>query len=129
MEGGEIAEALLALGGVAPNPWRVRAAEQLLAGAAPSEATFRKAAEAALADATPTGDTAVKIDLARRIAVRALTLAAAGTPEHMPALPGSLFSSVSGASHDLCYPIPRGSPPHSPRLQYRPAAHPPRWRA
>jgi xanthine dehydrogenase YagS FAD-binding subunit len=101
MEGGVIAEARLALGGVAPKPWRVRAAEQLLAGAAPSEASFRKAAEAALADATPSGDNAFKIDLARRIALRALTLAAAGTPEHMPALPGSLFSSVSGASHDL----------------------------
>ena len=41
-----------------------------------------------------------KIELARRIIVRALTLAAAGTPARIPALPASPFSSVSGALHD-----------------------------
>ncbi|MEA2811498.1 MAG: xanthine dehydrogenase YagS FAD-binding subunit [Rhodospirillaceae bacterium] len=97
MANGRIRQARLALGGVAPKPWRARAAEESLAGASPSEANFRRAAEAALADAKPSGDNEFKIELARRMVVRALGLAAAGTPERLPALPGSPFSSVPGA--------------------------------
>jgi xanthine dehydrogenase YagS FAD-binding subunit len=92
MEGGVIAEARLALGGVAAKPWRAREAEAVLAGAAPDAALFRRAAEAALAGAQPSGENAFKIELARRIAVRALTLAAAGTPARVPALPASPFA-------------------------------------
>jgi len=99
LEGGKIHEARVALGGVAAKPWRARAAEEALAGASPDEAAFRKAAEAALADAKPSGDNAFKIELARRIVVRALTAAVAGTPERLPALPASPFSSVPGANH------------------------------
>ncbi len=95
LEGGVIAEARVALGGVALKPWRARAAETELAGAAPEAAAFRRAAEAALADAAPSGDNAFKIELARRIIVRALTMAAAGTPDRMPALPASPFAGVS----------------------------------
>jgi xanthine dehydrogenase YagS FAD-binding subunit len=91
LEGGVIAEARIALGGVAPKPWRARAAEATLAGAAPDRAAFRQAAEAALADAAPSGDNAFKIELARRVVARALTLAASGTPARMPALPASPF--------------------------------------
>jgi xanthine dehydrogenase YagS FAD-binding subunit len=94
LENGLIAEARIALGGVALKPWRPRAAEAALAGAQPEHAAFRRAAEAALADAKPSGDNAFKIELARRIVVRALTLAAAGTPERMPALPASPFSGA-----------------------------------
>jgi xanthine dehydrogenase YagS FAD-binding subunit len=94
LEGGMIAEARVALGGVALKPWRARAAEAELAGAHPDPIAFRRAAEAALADAKPSGDNAFKIELARRIVVRALTLAAAGTPERMPALPASPFSGA-----------------------------------
>jgi xanthine dehydrogenase YagS FAD-binding subunit len=97
MANGRIRQARLALGGVAPKPWRARAAEESLAGASPSEANFRRAAEAALTDAKPSGDNEFKIELARRMVVRALGLAAAGTPERLPALPGSPFSSVPGA--------------------------------
>jgi len=97
MANGRIRQARLALGGVAPKPWRARAAEESLAGASPSEANFRRAAEAALADAKPSGDNEFKIELARRMVVRTLKLAAAGTPERLPALPGSPFSSVPGA--------------------------------
>ncbi len=100
VEDGTIREARLALGGVAAKPWRARAAEAVLAGARPGAAAFRQAAEAALADAKPSGDNAYKIELARRILVRALTLAAAGTPERLPALPASPFSSACGARHD-----------------------------
>src|SRR6266852_2292445 len=93
---GEIAEARVALGGVAAKPWRAREAEKLLAGKAPDAESFRRAAQAALADAKPSGDNEFKIELARRIVVRALTLAAAGTPERIPALPASPFASASG---------------------------------
>jgi xanthine dehydrogenase YagS FAD-binding subunit len=99
IESGTIREARLALGGVAARPWRARAAEQILAGGAADAATFRRAAEAALADAKPSGDNIFKIELARRIVVRALTLAAAGTPLRMPALPASPFASIPGALH------------------------------
>ncbi|VIO78616.1 FAD binding domain-containing protein [Bradyrhizobium ivorense] len=94
---GKIGEARLALGGVAAKPWRAREAEQMLAGASPDAALYREAARAALADAKPSGDNAFKIELAQRIVVRALTLAAQGTPARIPALPGSPFSSVAGA--------------------------------
>jgi xanthine dehydrogenase YagS FAD-binding subunit len=97
IQGGVIKEARLALGGVAPKPWRARAAETVLAGARAEPAAFRRAADAALAQAKPSGDNAFKIELARRIIVRALTLAAAGTPSRIPALPASPFSSPAGA--------------------------------
>jgi xanthine dehydrogenase YagS FAD-binding subunit len=95
MDGGVISAARIALGGVALKPWRAREAEAVLHGAAPEPAVFRKAAEAALEGAKPSGDNAFKIELARRIVVRALTLAAAGTPARMPALPASPFSGVA----------------------------------
>src|ERR1700723_600333 len=102
IEHGKIVDARLALGGVAAKPWRARAAEESLAGARPTADAFRRAAEAALADAKPSGDNLFKIELARRILVRTLTLAAAGTPDRVPALPASPFSSVSasGALHN-----------------------------
>jgi xanthine dehydrogenase YagS FAD-binding subunit len=96
IEGDAIVQARVSLGGVAMKPWRARAAEELLVGAALDAAVFREAAEAALADAKPSGDNAFKIELARRIVARALALAAAGTPERMPALPASPFAPVSG---------------------------------
>ena len=98
IEQGTIREARLALGGVAAKPWRARAAEQVLAGAMPGTDAFRRAADTALTEAKPSGDNLFKIELARRILVRALTLAAAGTPARMPALPASPFSAVAGAS-------------------------------
>jgi xanthine dehydrogenase YagS FAD-binding subunit len=93
MEDGRIAQARLAFGGVAAKPWRAREAEALLVGAAPGRETFRAAAEAAMAEATPCGENGFKIELARRLAVRAFTLAAAGTPQHLPALPASPFAT------------------------------------
>jgi xanthine dehydrogenase YagS FAD-binding subunit len=101
IEDGVIAEARVALGGVAAKPWRARAAEAALTGVRPNSECFRRAAEAALAEARPSGDNAFKIELARRIVVRALALAAAGTPERIPALPASPFAPVpGGARHD-----------------------------
>ena len=100
IEAGTIRDVRLALGGVAAKPWRARAAEKLLQGSAPDGAAFRRAAEAALADATPSGDNQFKIELAHRVLVRALMLAAAGTPQRIAALPASPFSSPAGALHD-----------------------------
>jgi xanthine dehydrogenase YagS FAD-binding subunit len=100
IEHGTIRDARIALGGVAPKPWRAHTAEKILAGCHPDPATFHRAAEAALADAKPSGDNRFKIELAQRIIVRALTLAAAGTPPRVPALPASPFSSAPGAFHD-----------------------------
>ncbi len=95
---GVIAEARLALGGVAAKPWRTREAEAAVAGLRPHPEGFRRAAEAALAGARPSGDNAFKIELARRIVVRALALAAAGTPERVPALPASPFAHMPGGA-------------------------------
>src|SRR5262245_48847116 len=91
-----IVEARLKLGGVAMKPWRAREAEQILAGAQPDLSLFRRAAAAALTGAEPSGENEYKIELAQGVVVRALTLAAAGTPEQMPALPGSPFAAASG---------------------------------
>jgi xanthine dehydrogenase YagS FAD-binding subunit len=99
IEQGTIWDARLALGGVAPKPWRAHAAEKIVEGCVPDAATFRRAAEAALADAKPCGDNAFKIELAKRIIVRALTLAISETAERVAALPGSPFAPVAGALH------------------------------
>jgi xanthine dehydrogenase YagS FAD-binding subunit len=99
IEGGAIRRARIALGGVAPKPWRAWEAEASLAGEHPSVKAFAKAAELALAQARPSGSNAFKIELARRIVMRALSLASEGTPEVMPALPASPFSTMTGANH------------------------------
>jgi len=96
IERGAIKDARLALGGVAAKPWRAREAETMLVGARADNATFAQVAVAALGAAKPSGDNAFKIELARRTIVRALTLAAAGTPERLPALPASPFSPAAG---------------------------------
>ena len=99
IEGGVIRSARIALGGVAPKPWRAVEAEASLAGMPPTADAFAGAAELALAGARPSGDNSFKIELARRIVTRALALALEGTPDVMPALPASPFSTNPGASH------------------------------
>jgi xanthine dehydrogenase YagS FAD-binding subunit len=96
IENGVIAEARIALGGVAAKPWRARDAEATLTGVRPDKAAFRRAAEVALAGAKPVGDNAFKIELARRVVTRALLMAAAGTPQRLPALPASPHAPLSG---------------------------------
>jgi xanthine dehydrogenase YagS FAD-binding subunit len=96
LDGDRIIAARLALGSVAMKPWRAWAAEDSLAGAVSGPESFRRAAEIALADAKPSGDNAFKIELARRIIIRACTLAAAGTPDRVSALPASPFASIPG---------------------------------
>jgi xanthine dehydrogenase YagS FAD-binding subunit len=95
LDGGRIGQARLAFGGLALKPWRVKEAEAALAGRAPSPEAYAEAARIALDGAKPTAEAnAFKIELARRVAVRALTLAAAGTPARIPALPASPFGIV-----------------------------------
>jgi xanthine dehydrogenase YagS FAD-binding subunit len=61
---GTVTEARLALGGVAPKPWRAREAERLLVGWPADEAAFRRAAEAELASAAVRQGNAFKVALA-----------------------------------------------------------------
>lgn len=96
---GVITAARIGLGGVATKPWRARAAEAVLIGERPDPAVFRRAGEAALADAKPSGDNGFKIELGRRVVARALALAAVGSPARVPALPASPFAQASGAIH------------------------------
>ena len=81
LEGDTIKEARLALGGVAHKPWRDPSAEAALRGQDADQPTFTSAADVLLRDAKGFEHNAFKIDLARRAIVRALTQAAAGTPQ------------------------------------------------
>ncbi|MFD5392095.1 FAD binding domain-containing protein [Streptomyces sp. NPDC127074] len=63
-EDGSLQDVRIALGGVAPRPWRARIAEERLRGARPDEETLREAARAELAEARPLPDNAFKVDLA-----------------------------------------------------------------
>lgn len=73
---GTVAEARLALGGVAHKPWRDEEAEQALTGKPPTEESFRAAARILLRRAQGYGHNDFKIDLAERAIVRALAEAA-----------------------------------------------------
>ena len=81
LDGDTIKEARLALGGVAHKPWRDARAEAALRGQAATPAAFTEAADLVLRDAKGFTHNAFKIDLARRVIVRALTQAARGTPQ------------------------------------------------
>ncbi len=81
LDGGTITEGRLALGGVAPKPWRDPQAEAALRGQPANAATFARAADVLLRDAKGYAHNSFKIDLARRCIVRGLTQAARGTPQ------------------------------------------------
>jgi xanthine dehydrogenase YagS FAD-binding subunit len=74
---GRISHARVALGGVGTKPWRSREAEAALVSAAPDEASFARAAAAALAGAKPQSQNGFKVELAKRCLVHALKLATA----------------------------------------------------
>lgn len=75
--GSRIEHARVALGGVGTVPWRSHEAEHALEGQPATTATFRRAAEAALAGAQPASENGFKVELATRCLVRALTLSSA----------------------------------------------------
>ncbi len=72
LNGGNIQQAQVALGGVATIPWRSREAEEALQGKAANDETFKNAAQAAVANARPLHDNAFKVKLAQLCLTRAL---------------------------------------------------------
>ena len=72
---GKITRARIALGGVGTKPWRSTEAEGELTDQPATEATFRKAADAALRGAKPQSQNGFKVELAKRCLVHALKLA------------------------------------------------------
>jgi xanthine dehydrogenase YagS FAD-binding subunit len=65
VKGGAFEEVTIVMGGVAPVPWRLKKAEDVLRGKAVSEALVREAADAGLADASPLRENGYKTDLVR----------------------------------------------------------------
>ena len=70
IDGGEIKEARLALGGVAHKPWRNKTAEAFLINKVPGEENFKKAAEIILEEAKGYGNNNFKIKLAKQAILR-----------------------------------------------------------
>jgi xanthine dehydrogenase YagS FAD-binding subunit len=66
LDGDGVADVRLALGGVAPKPWRAWRAEAALRGSPATEESFFEAADAELAEARPLAGNAFKVDLTRR---------------------------------------------------------------
>jgi xanthine dehydrogenase YagS FAD-binding subunit len=76
LDGRRIRSARLAMGGVAHKPWRLSAAEQALAGASLDDVDVLKAAIAtSFTDARPLAHNAFKVELAQRVALRAVQTA------------------------------------------------------
>ena len=76
MDGGTVKSARIVMGAVAPVPWRVPAAERLLAGKSVDEAVAAQVAAASVAGAKPLSGNAYKIQIARTAVKRALLRAA-----------------------------------------------------
>jgi xanthine dehydrogenase YagS FAD-binding subunit len=74
---GRVADARIALGGVATVPWRSRAAEDALRGQPVGDAAFEEAAHRAFAEARAATHNAFKVPLGKQTLVRALRDAAA----------------------------------------------------
>ena len=81
IDAGAIADARLALGGVAHKPWRDRGIEQWMRGKVPDEETFAHCANHLLREAKGSGQNSFEIDLARRTIIRALRQAVTGQPQ------------------------------------------------
>jgi xanthine dehydrogenase YagS FAD-binding subunit len=76
MDGAVVRSARIVMGAVAPVPWRVQAAERLLAGRTITEAVAIEVAAAAVAGAKPLSGNAYKIQIAKTAVKRALLRAA-----------------------------------------------------
>jgi len=75
---GVISDCRVVLGGVAPIPWRSKAAETALKGKPFSDAAANLAARSALAEAKPLSENAYKLPLTRVLIRRAVRAAATG---------------------------------------------------
>ncbi|BCG95550.1 FAD binding domain-containing protein [Mesorhizobium sp. 131-2-1] len=71
-DGRTVRDIRVALGGVATKPWRARAVEEALKGKLLDEATVRRASELAMEGAVDHGANHYKIELAPRVAARAI---------------------------------------------------------
>jgi xanthine dehydrogenase YagS FAD-binding subunit len=80
VDGARVRDVRIALGGVAPKPWRAFKAEALLRGGRAGEDAWLAAADAELADARPLAHNAFKIELARRTIVAVLAELQGATP-------------------------------------------------
>ncbi len=78
MNGDNIQQARIAMGGVAHKPWRATEAEKFLIGKAATEANFKAAAETEMRNAKPLEHNKFKVELGKRAVVRALTQAMNG---------------------------------------------------
>ena len=78
IDDGTVAGARIALGGVAHKPWRATRAEQALVGKPATEESFRKAADAELAQAEPQQGNEFKVELTARTIVATLNTLAEG---------------------------------------------------
>ena len=78
MNGKNIKNVRIAMGGVAHKPWRAIEAEKMLVGKAATEANFKLAAEAEMKNAKPLEHNKFKVELGRRAIVRALSMAMNG---------------------------------------------------
>ena len=74
-EDNRIQKVSMAMGSVAPKPWRAFEAEDMLTGKQPSEGLFKEAANATMASARGFGGNTFKVELGKRAIVRALNMA------------------------------------------------------
>jgi len=73
LDGANVREARIALGGMAPKPWRLAGAEQALQGIALADiSALRQAVDGGFDEARPRRHNGFKIELAKRAVVRAL---------------------------------------------------------
>jgi xanthine dehydrogenase YagS FAD-binding subunit len=72
VEGGVLREITVVMGGVAPVPWRLKKAEDVLRGKTATEALVSQAADAALAEAAPLRENGYKTELVRAALKRAV---------------------------------------------------------
>ncbi|MET8827196.1 xanthine dehydrogenase family protein subunit M [Streptomyces sp. NPDC004610] len=77
LDGRRVRSARIALGGVAPRPWRAEGAERALVGRTFDAEAIEDAADAATEGARPQRDNAYKVELVRGVVRRALTEVAA----------------------------------------------------
>ena len=70
---GLVSDVRIALGAVAPKPWRAHRAEQLLVGEPATTDNFRAAVDAELEQAKPLRDNAYKIPLISRVVTTTLS--------------------------------------------------------
>jgi len=72
MSGSSMASVRIVCGGVATVPWRLKAAEDTLKGARPTEAAAKQAAAKALAGAQPLAENGYKVDILKAVVGQAV---------------------------------------------------------